>query len=86
MEKATMKDYKSLEHEIKKLTEPAIMSLRQLNELLPDSKTMQSADACDQLERIVAEQAGINDLQKAMAQFTHKVTVRIILRSMRLNI
>jgi hypothetical protein len=75
MTTATMKDYKGLEREIKNLSEPAIMTLRQITELLPDTKTMQDPEACKYIEKIVAEQSGINELQKAMAQFSHRISV-----------
>ena len=74
-----MKDYQNLDHEIKKLSEPIITTLRRMNELLPDSKTMQDPEACKHIKQIVAEQSGINELQKAMAQFSHKIAVRLLL-------
>jgi len=73
MTSATMKDYKNLEREIKRLSEPAIATLSRINELLPNTKTMQDPEACKHIERIIAEQSGINELQKAMAQFSHKI-------------
>jgi len=68
-----MKDYKNLDREIKKLSEPVVTTLRQIIELLPNNKTMQDPEACKHIQRIVAEQSGINELQKAMAQFSHKI-------------
>jgi len=79
MTAATMKDYKNLDREIKKLSEPVVTTLRQIIELLPNNKTMQDPEACKHIQRIVAEQSGINELQKAMAQFSHKIAVRLLL-------
>jgi hypothetical protein len=70
-----MRDYKNLEREINKLTVPTSATIRQIIALLPDTKTMRDPDACKHIDRIVAEQSGINDLQKAMAQFSHRIAV-----------